>query len=412
MLAAKHSHEKEKQERPEYTLGEVLRKYLKDYEKEYGGLTYKQRSVVNNIMKCRTAALGGHILVCKECGHVEISYNACKDRHCPGCGAFEKAQWLEAQKKWLLPVDYYHAVFTIDHVFNPLVWRNKREMYNLLCRTVAKVLKEYGREYLDGEIGFTMVLHTWGQQIQAHPHVHVIITGGALVKTAEGYRWQAAKKTFLFPVKKLSKDFRKAFCEGIRKLLKNKKLDTELGRLDVQAMLEEGESKNWEVYLQPPIAGIENLLDYLGRYVFRIAISNNRIVKVEKGKVTFEYYDNREGGKQKEKTVTAVEFIRRFLLHVLPKRFMRIRHYGLHHGSCRGKLAEARQLLGLAAEIPATIKLKLAEWLQEILGEDAALCPHCGVGKMMKVRAFARRTPQWKLKLATLLGRFYIRGVA
>lgn len=401
-----------KEDRPTQKVADILRAYLGEYEKEYGGLSYKQRSVVNNIMQCRTAALGGHILICDECGHVEISYNSCKDRHCPGCGAFEKAQWLEAQKKWLLPIPYYHAVFTIDHVFNPLVWRNKRVMYNLLCRMVGELLKAYGQAYLGGQVGFTMVLHTWGQKIQAHLHVHVIITGGALVKQAAGYRWQAAKKTFLFPVKKLSKDFRKAFCQGIRKLLKAGKLDTEFGRLDVDAMLQEAESKDWNVYIQPPIAGIDNLLDYLGRYVFRIAISNSRILKVEKGEVTFEYYDNEDKGKLKVMTITAVEFIRRFLLHVLPKRFMRIRHYGLHHSSCRKKLGEARQLWGLIAEIPVTIKLKLLEWLTEILEKDPLLCPHCEIGTMVKVRAFARGTAQWRLNLAPLLGLFYKWGLA
>ena len=404
-------HEHGKKERPKYEVADILRDYLRDYEKRYG-LSYNQRRVVNHILQCRTAAMGGHILVCDKCGWVEISFNSCKDRHCPKCGTYEKANWLEAQKKWLLPINYYHCVFTIDHVFNPLVWRNKRQMYNLLCRTAGDILKAYGKKYLGGDLGFTMVLHTWGQTMQAHPHVHVIVTGGALVKTADGYRWQPAKKTFLFPVKKLSKDFRKAFCQGVRKLLEAGQLDTEFGRLDVEAMLQEAESKNWEVYIQPPIAGIDNLLDYLGQYIFRIAISNHRIVKVEKGKVSFEYYDNRDGGKLKVMTLTAVEFIRRFLLHVLPQRFMRIRHYGLHHGSCRKKLEAARQLLGLAADIPATVKLKLEEWLEDILEKDPSICPRCGIGTMLKIRAFARWTPKWKLKLAPLLGLFFKWGLA
>jgi ribosomal protein S27AE len=243
--------------------------------------------------------------------------------------------------------------------------------------------------------------------MQAHPHVHVIITGGALVKTEEGYRWQEAKKTFLFPVKQLSKDFRKAFCAGVRRLLERGDLETEFGKLDVEGMLAEAESKDWEVYIQPPVAGIENLLAYLGRYIFRIAISNNRIVKVEGGKVTFKYRDNRDGGKEKEMKLTAVEFIRRFLLHVLPQRFMRIRHYGLHHSSCREKLGEARRLLGLAAMAAVTVKLKLVEWLKEVLEKDPRLCPRCGEGKMVRVRDFGRWTPEWKLKLAPLFGILY-----
>jgi len=198
----------------------------------------------------------------------------------------------------------------------------------------------------------------------------------------------------------------------VRELLEAGELDTEFGRLDVEAMLQEAESKNWEVYIQPPIAGVVNLLGYLGQYTFRIAISNDRIVNVEKGKVTFKYYDNRDGGKLKEMTLTAVEFIRRFLLHVLPQQFHRIRHYGLHHGSCRKKLEAARHLLGLVAEIPATVKLKLEDWLEEILEEDPQLCPKCGIGTMVKLRSFARWTPQWKLKLAPLFGLFYKWGLA
>lgn len=401
---------KKEKERPKYAIREILRQYLPAYEKKYK-LSYKQRSVVNKILKCRTAAMGGHILVCDTCGKVEICFNACKDRHCPNCGTYEKAQWLEDQKRWLLPIHYYHVVFTIDHVFNPLVWRNKKEMYNHLCRTAADILKEYGRRYLGGELGFTMVLHTWGQTMQAHPHVHVMVTGGALVEEEKGYRWQKAKKTFLFPVEELSADFRRAFCARVKSLTEDGELDTDKGRLDVTAMVKEAQSKDWEVYIQSPQEGKENLLDYLGRYVARIAMSNHRIVKVEKGKVSFEYYDNRDGGKLKVMTLTAVEFIRRFLLHVLPNRFMRIRHYGLHHGSCRAKLEKARRLLGLIAAIPVTIKLKLLDWLKDILGEDPHKCPHCGQGSMVKVRTFGP-IAKWRLKLAPVVGLFYRWGLA
>lgn len=401
---------KPEKERPKYAIREILQQYLPAYEKKYK-LSYKQRSVVNKIMKCRTAAMGGHILVCDTCGKVDISYNACKDRHCPNCGAYEKAQWLEEQKRWLLPIHYYHIVFTIDHVFNPLVWRNKKKLYNHLCRTAAKLLKEYGRRYLGGELGFTMVLHTWGQTMQQHPHVHVMVTGGALVKEGNGYRWQKAKQTFLFPVKELSADFRRVFCAGVKSLTEEGELDTDDGHLDVAAMVKEAESKDWEVYIQPPQEGKEKLLDYLGRYVARIAMSNHRIVKVERGKVSFEYYDNRDGGKLKVMTLTAVEFIRRFLLHVLPNRLMRIRHYGLHHGSCRAKLERARRLLGLIAAIPVTVKLKLLDWLKDILGEDPRKCPHCGQGSMVKVRTFGPIS-KWRLKLAPVVGLFQRWGLA
>jgi len=384
----------------------ILREYLDDYRKKYR-MSYEQTRAVTAIMKCRTAALGGMMKVCDKCGKWSFSFKSCKNRHCPKCGNFEKAQWIERQKVWLLPIPYFHVVFTIDHVFNPLVWRNQEKIYNLIIRTAVEKLKEFGQEYLGGEIGITMVLHTWGQTMQPHLHCHFIVTGGALVKEGERYRWQEAQHKFLFPAKRLSKEFRESFCEGVRRLLEEEKLDTGDGEIKVEEKLEEAEEKDWEVYIQPPICGVGKLLDYLGRYVYRIAISNHRIVKVERGEVTFEYYDNRDGGKQKTMTLTAVEFIGNFLMHVLPRRFMRIRHYGLHHGSCREKLKEARKLLGLPRELPVMLKLKLIDWLMTILEteEDPRLCPYCGEGLMKVVREFGP-IPAWRVKVVTFLGIF------
>jgi hypothetical protein len=356
-------------------------------------------------MKCRTAELGGHIKVCEVCGKVEISYVPCKDRHCPKCGAFEKAEWLEEQKGWLLPIHYYHVIFTIDHVFNPLVWWNKKKMYNLVCRVAAEVLKAYGQRYMGGEIGFTTVLHTWGQTMQAHPHVHAMVTGGARVTRGREYEWRAGKKTYMLPAEEFSADFRKAFCERVKKMWQRGELESREGELDVEAMLKEAEGKKWEVYIQTPKGEVRNLLDYLGRYIFRIAISNHRIIEVKKGLVRFEYYDNRDDGKLKVKTLTAVEFIRRFLLHVLPKRFQRIRHYGLHHSSQRKKIEIARRLLGVGVK-PRIVKLELREWLQELLGEDPTRCPHCGEGRLVVVRKIGP-TKAWRVKLAPLMFKIY-----
>jgi hypothetical protein len=389
-------------------LADILRKHLKDYRQKHK-LSYEQNRAVRAIMNCRTPALGGVLKLCDnhECHHWEFTYKSCKDRHCPKCGSFEKAQWLEAQKVWLLPISYYHVVFTIDHVFNPLVWRNQEVLYSLLIQIAAQILKEYGQKYLGGEIGFTLILHTWGQTMQQHPHVHFIVTGGALVCTPGGYRWQAAKRGYLFPVKLLSKDFLRAFCAGVRQLWQEERLDTANGELDVAAMLAEAEGKDWEVYIQPPLYGVEKLLDYLGRYVFRIAISNHRILSIEHGKVTFEYYDNRQDGKLKQMTLPAEEFIGRFLMHVLPSHFVRIRHYGLHHGSCRTKLQQARRLLGLPLELPIIARLKLLDWLKKVLESEAdpRLCPACGKGIMLPVREFAPTTG-WRSQLLSLIGVF------
>ncbi|MBA4384189.1 MAG: IS91 family transposase [Anaerolinea sp.] len=397
---------KAKPERPPYELADILRKYLPAYRRRHK-LSYEQSRAVRAIMNCRTPALGGLLKVCTGCGRWDFSFKSCKNRHCPKCGSFEKAQWLEAQKVWLLPIHYYHVVFTIDHVFNRLVWRNQEALYTLLIQTAAQKLKEYGQKYLGGEIGFTLILHTWGQTMQQHLHVHFIVTGGALVSTPGGYRWQAAKRKYLFPVKLLSKDFQRAFCAGVRKLWQDGHLDTANGELDAAAMLAEAEGKDWEVYIQAPLYGVEKLLDYLGRYVFRIAISNHRIVTMERDTVTFKYYDNRDDGKLKQMTLSAEEFIGRFLMHVLPSHFVRIRHYGLHHGSCRNKLQQARHSLGLPFELPIIVRLKLIEWLKMVLERTAnpRLCPTCGKGIMVPVRTLAPMTG-WQAQLSSLLGVF------
>ena len=394
----------------EKDVGTIFRKYMSAYRKEHQ-LSYEQSQAARAIMECRTPTLGGVIKACTECGSWEFQYKSCKNRHCPKCGAFEKAQWLEAQKVWVLPIPYYHVVFTIDHVFNPLVGWNQEVLYNHLIDTAAHLLKAYGHKYLGGEIGCTLVLHTWGQTIQAHPHVHFIVTGGALVHTPEGYRWQHAKRNYLFNVKALSRDFRRMFCEGVRALWQADTLNTKQGSLDVVAMLQQAETKNWEVYIQAPVYGVEKLLDYLGRYIFRIAISNHRILAVEHDRVTFSYYDNREDRhrehKPKQMTLPALEFIRRFLMHVLPSRFVRIRHFGLHHGTCRKKLQQARRLLGLPMQLPVTLKLKLIEWLKQILQTetDPRLCPVCKKGLLVPSREFGP-VSGWREHVLPLLGFF------
>ena len=388
-----------------YEIAKIMRDHLGEYRKKYR-MSYEQTRAANEIMKCRTGALGGKIVACDQCGKWELRFHSCKNRHCPKCGAYEKAQWLERQKVWLLPVGYYQVVFTIDHVFNRLVWRNQKAMYDLVIRVAVEILKEYGRRYLGGEMGFSLVLHTWGQQMQRHVHVHFMVTGGALVKTAKGcYRWQAAKKAYLFPVKLMSAEYREKFREGVMKLWEDGKLKTE--GLDVGEMLEKSGEQDWEVYIQPPVGEPEKLLDYLGRYMHRIAMSNHRIVGYDGENVTYEYYDNRDEGKQKRKTEKGEKFIGDFLMHVLPRRYVRVRHYGLHHGSCRWKLKEARKVLGLPGEIPEVEKLGLLEWLKEILGSETEpdRCPYCGDGRLVVVREIGP-IEEWRIKVARVLGMY------
>jgi len=387
-----------------YDVADIFRKHIGDYKRTHR-LSYEQSKAVSAILDCRTPALGGVLKACVECKRWEFCYKPCKNRHCPKCGAFEKAQWLEAQKVWVLPIHYYHVVFTIDHIFNPLVAFNQKLLFNLFIETAAQLLKEFGQKYLGGEIGFTMVLHTWGQTMQEHLHIHFIVTGGALVSSPIGYSWNAASHKFLFPVKLLSNQFRNRFCFALSQLWTDGKLNTNNGAFDVQHMLTEAFSKNWEVYIQAPLYGVDKLIEYLGRYIFRIAISNHRIVALGKDTVTFKYFDNRDEGKQKLMTLPAMEFIRRFLSHVLPDGFVRVRHFGLHHSSCRAKLQQARRVLGLPFRLPAILKLKFLDWFKQITksDDDPRLCKFCGIGRMLPIREFGP-VFGWRLKAHAVLG--------
>ena len=397
--------------RAKHSIAEVLRygHWLDDYRRQHP-LSYQQTKAVNDMLRCRTAALGGYLKQCDACGQWEAAYNACKNRHCPNCGHFEKAQWLEKQKALLLPCPYYQVVFTIDHIFNPLVRRNEKLLYDLLFQTAARLLLAYGQTYLKGKIGFTIVLHTWGQTIQFHPHAHCMVTGGALVQTKQGGKWQPARKQWLFPVKKLSADFRRAFCAGVLALARQGQLvwdEAAMGQT-IGEMVASALQQDWEVYIEAPPKGADNrnpetLAEYLGRYMHAIAISNHRILHVGPEGVTFRYRDNRENGAEKEMTLPGVAFIRRFLLHVLPHRFVRIRHYGLHHGLAKADRRQARALLGFGGELPVAAKLHLLDWLKSFLEEDPNLCPRCGQGQMRMVREFGP-VIGWRAVVARLLG--------
>ncbi|MCB0045987.1 MAG: IS91 family transposase, partial [Caldilineaceae bacterium] len=347
--------------KPVWEVADVFRRHFDDYLKQHH-CTAQEFKAVNAILRCRTAAMGGYIRMCDTCGNVEVAYCSCKNRHCPKCGHFEKAQWVAKQEARLLPMPHFQVVFTVDHGINDIAHINPKAIYTLLFRVAGKLLKEYGRRYLGGDIGATMVPHTWGQTLQHHIHLHCMVPAGALVKTSEGYRWQESGKTFLMPVLALSEEFRDAFCNGVLKLYGQGELRPagSGSEWEVEETVRKMRAKKWEVYIRKPPAGTDrlNLLDYLGRYVQRTAISNRRIVEVADGQVTFEYKDNRDKderneGKRKQMTLSAVEFMRRFLLHVLPKGFVRIRHYGLYASGMRTKLRIVRMVLGCSLESSA-----------------------------------------------------------
>jgi len=312
--------------------------------------------VLDAIVRCRTAALGGHRDQCVGCGHQAISFNSCRNRHCPKCQGNARAKWLAARSAELLPVPYFHVVFTLPHELSALVLQNKRLLYDLLYRTSAATMLELARDprHLGADIGFLGVLHTWGQNLEHHPHVHYIVPAGGL--TPDGSNWIDSSRRFFLPVKALSRRFRRRFRMGLGELF-------EQNRLQFHGSLEELASapafshfiwqlgqKDWVVYAKPPFGGAEHVLNYLARYTHRVAISNHRLVAFESDRVSFLWRDYAHGGKQKVMTLSGHEFLRRFLIHVLPKGLVRIRHFGLFANRSRGAALErCRALLGTTA---------------------------------------------------------------
>ena len=398
--------------KPALELADVFAAHFADYLK-VAHCTAEQFAAVNAILKCRTAALGGHLRVCDVCGRVQVVYNSCGNRNCPKCGAFERAQWLAQQGARLLPIPHFHVVFTLDHRVNALAEVNPEAIYDLLFTTANQTLKAFAQQYLGGAIGVTAVLHTWGQTLQHHIHLHCMVTGGAVVQTKRGYRFRKCAPGFLFPVVALSQQFRDAFCTGLRRLAQRDalRLVGACADLDGVALSQALQARKWEVYIgKPPKSHRpETLLKYMGRYFRRTAITNPRLVALENGQVTFTYYDNREPdaverGQPKLMTLPAVEFIRRFLRHVLPFQFKRVRHFGLYASAKRAVLGVARGLLGAQPLAPAPVKLNLSAWLATFVTGDPSVCPFCGVGRMRLGREFApiRGVALWLLILLGL----------
>jgi len=398
--------------KPEYEVADVFRQYGAAYRREHF-TTDEQRRAMYDIVDCRTAALGGYVEQCDRCLRLRIRYCSCRNRNCPKCGAFEKAQWLARREVELLPIPYFHVVFTTDHAVNELAQAAPCVIYDLLFDSAAATLKEFGRKYHGGEIGFTAVLHTWGQTLTQHVHLHCIVTGGALQQTVRGPQWRSSAKTFLFPVKPLSRAFRERFCAGLLRLHRQGKLRVaaEITGVEVEGLVKKMRSKAWEVFIEPAPDDPRTLCDYLGKYVRGIAISNYRILSIQGGQVSFRYYDNadstspRDGGKEKVMILSALEFMRRFLQHVLPSRFVRVRHYGLHHSSKREARELCRHLLGVPGEEAEPPKLDLGEWLRSFLpqGEDPRQCPFCQEGRMYLRTEFGSLSPL-KAGLLSLLG--------
>ncbi len=346
-------------------------------------LPLRYRKVMHAIIACRTATMGGHVKSCDDCDFERYVYHSCRNRHCPKCQTQAKEAWRAARQLDLLPVPYFHQVFTLPHELNPWILaseENQRALLKLLFDSAAGTLLEFGQGELGGQVGFTLVLHTWDQQLRPHFHLHGLIPSGAL--SDDGKQWVVGGAKILFLVRAQSKMFRGKFLSGFHQLLRQHKLNLPReyadGSKQPGSMVNRLRKKSWVVYSKAPFAGPAKLLDYLSRYTHRVAISNDRIVGCGDGQVTFGYRDRSDSDRRKTKTLPVVQFIGRFLTHVLPSRFMRIRHYGfLSNGNRTRKLATIRRLLAVRSPEPVAAQTA-QQWLESVLGIDPNLCPCCG----------------------------------
>ena len=380
-------------ERPEirFEVADVFREYGADYRANHS-LSGPQLSAMEAIEKCRTTALGGHVDQCDHCGHIEISYNSCRNRNCPKCRGSQRSAWVDARELELLPIQYFHIVFTLSHLLIPLARYNPELVYGLLFTIAAETLQTFAQNRWGGKLGLILVLHTWGQTMNEHPHVHCIVTGGVLKN--DGSAFVRAPKNFLFPIRALSPVFREKFLAALQ-------AEKDKGKLDLQGQPELGTEAGWQrllaklrthawvVYAKQPFAEPQHLIRYLGRYVNRIAIANHRIQGIEDGQITFTYLDNREKEEPTEKTMLllADEFIRRFLSHIPPPQFRRVRYYGfLVNSQRKDKLTLCRCLLAL--ENPEQPYIPDLDAFLEHQGIDYSLCPRCGEAKMRCIDNF------------------------
>jgi phage FluMu protein Com len=376
---------------------DIFRLHGEDYRNQHP-LSPEQKKAFADITRCRTAGLGGHVDVCdQDCGFTRISYNSCRNRHCPKCQNLNQAKWLEARKERILPIHYFHMVITLPHELNPLILQNKEVLYNLLFQTASQALQKLARGYprLQAQLGFTAVLHTWDQDLQFHPHLHLVVTGGGLDPSAQ--HWIPAKNSFLVPVKALSLIMRGKFLDALKETFHQGKL---LFRGNTEVLKEEPaflhflkklRRQKWVAYSKEPFDGAQHVYAYLSRYTHRVAISNHRLVNCQDGHVTFKARNNQSPENPRLVTLPAEEFVRRFLLHVLPSGFVKIRHYGLLAPcNAKTKLEKARTLLQLQQpEVKSHRKkdIRPQTWqdlLHQLTGWDLQTCPRCKKGLLIR----------------------------
>src|SRR5512132_2413467 len=367
-------------------LADIFRAHGESYRRNHP-LRVSHLKGIEAVERCRTAALGGHIERCDSCGFERPAYNSCRNRHCPKCQSLAKLKWLEKQKSELLPVGYLHLVFTLPHELNALILTNKKILLSHLFKAVGETLVEFGHTRLGGQIGFITVLHTWDQTLLDHFHLHCLVPAGAL--PFDQKRWSPARKNFLFPVTALSIVFCGKFLYLLKKAFAQNKLlfvgqTASLANPTAFQLLTNAlRKKPWVVYAKKPFGSPAHVLDYLGRYTHRVALSNDRILSAYNGEVTFSYRDRKDHDRKKTMPLDAHEFIPRFLLHVIPKGFMRVRHFGFLANRSKGLLAKCRQLLDLSPTVPKLPTKSVHELMLQLTGIDITRCPLCQKGTLV-----------------------------
>ncbi len=358
-------------------------------------LTRGQHRALRAIAACRTAALGGHAEACTVCGATRISYNSCRNRHCPKCQTLAKERWLAARRADLLPIEYFHVVFTLPHALNPLAQGNPRLIYKLLFQAATETLATFGDDprWLGGELGIVALLHTWGQTLVQHLHLHCVVTGGALAR--DGSRWRAAPRGFLFPVRALAAVFRGKYLDGLRRAFDRQALrfaGSVAGLAEpaaFTAFLTTLRASDWVVYAKPPFGGPDQVLEYLGRYTHRIAIANDRLLSLAEGVVRFRWRDYARGNRVQTMALPAAAFLARFLLHVLPDGFVRIRHFGVLANRGRtAKRARCRALLATPPPEDLPAPESVGALLLRLTGVELTRCPVCQRGRLRLVARF------------------------
>ena len=395
--------------RPPIEVADVFAAHADTFVKVRGdAVSSAKRRVLRDLVVCRTAALGGHMEQCDKCGYERPAYNSCGNRHCPKCQAAARAKWLEARSADLLPVEYFHVVFTVPPPIAEIALQNKKVMYGILMRSAAETLKQIAADpkHLGAKIGFLSVLHTWGQNLHHHPHVHCVVPGGGL--SLDGKRWVSCHPGFFLPIDVLSSVFRGKLLDLTRRAFADRKFRFQgvLAKLEdadaFAAHLKKSYVTDWVVYAKRPFGGPAQVLKYLARYTHRVAISNHRLVSLRNNQVQFRWKNYARGNRQRVMTLDAVEFIRRFLLHVLPKGFVRIRQYGLLANRCRNEdLAQCRKLLGGNDKDSGDLTDSICALAND--GQETT-CPVCGEGTMVRVAVIPRPLPQrWRNRAPPLL---------